>query len=430
MRSVIADRGLFDVNLVGHATNGANVMVGIKTDVATKFKEECPCIITSHCLAHRLQLAVEKAANQVPYLVKYISILNQFAKSLKYSPKLCRVLEESKSLHGGKATKSSRSNGTWYSRPRLAAWFSPANVMMTHFLAHAVGILGLLSRSLQRAELSYDQAKAIIDGSMLLIQSLVHIPGSYTQTALKELSQAPDASGHTSYRGHDIKDIDKQRETYRSAAESFVEEVVTRLHVAFPDTNIMSFFSIFSPCHSRAVSHKDDLKKLIQHFSPFVNEDEALTQWLILRNIMEQDAHKIRNMKCFYEEYIHQTQQTFPNLSQLAAIRLIILVTCVDCGRGISSYNSIKTDARSNLSVAKTEMLLNLSMKSKHLDQFNFDSAFRYRVTHKDRRGYRSLLKKCASELQVSTSTTSSMELLHIKGHAPHSFWRPKIVAK
>ncbi|XP_076304003.1 uncharacterized protein LOC143222034 [Tachypleus tridentatus] len=288
MRSVMTDQGLFDGDLVGLATDGANVMVGIKTGVATKFKDECPWIITSHCLAHRLQLAAEKAANQVPYLVKYISVLNQFVKSLKkYFPKLCRVLEENK---------------------------------------------------------------------------------------------------------------------------SFVEEVVTKLQVAFPDTNIMSFFSIFSPCHSRAVSDENDLKKLIQHFSSFVNEDEALTEWLLLRNIMEQDAHKNRNMKSFYKENIHQTRQTFTNLSQLAAIGLIIPVISVDCERGIRRYNRIKTDARNSLSVAKTEMLLNLSMKSKPLDHFNFDSAFRYWVTHKDRRGYHSLLKKCASKSQVSTSTTFSVE--------------------
>ncbi|XP_076354469.1 E3 SUMO-protein ligase KIAA1586-like [Tachypleus tridentatus] len=105
IRSVMAERGLFDVDLVGLTTDGASVMVGIKTGVATKFKEECPWIMTSHCLAHKLQLAAEKAANQVPYLVKYISVWNQFAKSLKYSPKLCWILEESKALHGKKSNK-------------------------------------------------------------------------------------------------------------------------------------------------------------------------------------------------------------------------------------------------------------------------------------------------------------------------------------
>ncbi|XP_076317771.1 zinc finger protein 862-like [Tachypleus tridentatus] len=244
MRSVMADRRLFYVELVELATDGANVMVGIKTGVATKFKEECPWIITSHCLAHRLQLAAEKAANQVPYLVKYISILNQFAKSLKYYPKLCRLREESKALHGEKSNKIKQLFFTrWLSfndsvqalvnciasvagclqvvamergtpgRALLNGLVQQMScysfVMMTHFLADAVGILGLLSRSLQRVDLFYDQAKAIIDGS---IQSLVHIPGPYTETALKELLQAPDASGYTSYRDHDIKDIDKQHE--------------------------------------------------------------------------------------------------------------------------------------------------------------------------------------------------------------------------
>ncbi|XP_076312638.1 uncharacterized protein LOC143226074 isoform X1 [Tachypleus tridentatus] len=93
-------------------------------------------------------------------------------------------------------------------------------VMMTHFLADAVGILGLLSRSLQRANLSYDQAKAIIDGSIL---SLAHIPGPYIQTALKELPQASDASGYTSYRGHDIKDIDKQMKSTDQLLSHFLK---------------------------------------------------------------------------------------------------------------------------------------------------------------------------------------------------------------
>ncbi|XP_076304164.1 zinc finger protein 862-like [Tachypleus tridentatus] len=201
MRSVMADRGLFDVDLVELATA---VMVGIKTDVATKFKEKCPWIIISHCLAHRLQLAAEKAANQVPYHVKYISVLNQFTKSLKYSPKLCRVLEESKALHGEKSNKIKQVFFTrWLSfndsvqalvncitsvisclqvvamergtpgRALLHGLVQQMScysfIIMTHFLADAVGILGLLSRSLQRADLPYDQSKAIIDVSILSI---------------------------------------------------------------------------------------------------------------------------------------------------------------------------------------------------------------------------------------------------------------------
>ena len=48
-------------------------------------------------MAKKLQLACEKAAKKVPYLQKYIGILDLFAKCLKYSPKLKRTLETVKS---------------------------------------------------------------------------------------------------------------------------------------------------------------------------------------------------------------------------------------------------------------------------------------------------------------------------------------------
>ena len=65
-----------------------------------RFKQIFPKLITTHCMAHRLQLAAEKAANSVSYLTKYIAVLNQFAKSLKFSPKLTWLLETAKDLYG------------------------------------------------------------------------------------------------------------------------------------------------------------------------------------------------------------------------------------------------------------------------------------------------------------------------------------------
>ena len=56
-------------------------------------------------MAHRLQLVSEKAAGRVPYITKYIGVLNTFAKALKFSPKFNRTLEASKDLHDEKANK-------------------------------------------------------------------------------------------------------------------------------------------------------------------------------------------------------------------------------------------------------------------------------------------------------------------------------------
>ena len=78
-----------------------------------RFKVMNPFMITNHCLAHRLQLAEEKAANQVPAIMKYIGILDTFTKALKFSPKLTRV-EASKDEYNEKAPKIKQAFFTRY----------------------------------------------------------------------------------------------------------------------------------------------------------------------------------------------------------------------------------------------------------------------------------------------------------------------------
>ena len=41
-------------------------MVGVKTDLTARFKEECLWLLADHCLAHHLQLSADKATNAVP----------------------------------------------------------------------------------------------------------------------------------------------------------------------------------------------------------------------------------------------------------------------------------------------------------------------------------------------------------------------------
>ena len=45
--------------LVGFASDGASAMVGAHNGVAAKLKAQSPCIVVTHCLAHRLALAAE-----------------------------------------------------------------------------------------------------------------------------------------------------------------------------------------------------------------------------------------------------------------------------------------------------------------------------------------------------------------------------------
>ena len=85
-------------NLVVIATDRAGVKIGAKTGLTARFKEEWPWLLANHCMAHRLLLSAEKATNAVSYITKHIGILNQFAKFLKFSTKLCRILSNCKDM--------------------------------------------------------------------------------------------------------------------------------------------------------------------------------------------------------------------------------------------------------------------------------------------------------------------------------------------
>ena len=69
------------------ASDGASVMLGRSTGVATRIKERNECLFITHCIAHRLALACISAENQVSFCkhVEYIikSVYNFFSNSTK-----------------------------------------------------------------------------------------------------------------------------------------------------------------------------------------------------------------------------------------------------------------------------------------------------------------------------------------------------------
>ena len=63
---------------------------------------------------------------------------------------------------------------------RVAKQIGPVTfLLMTHFLVDAVNILGLLSLSMQKENVTYATAKPQIDAAVVALQSMVTTPGPY-----------------------------------------------------------------------------------------------------------------------------------------------------------------------------------------------------------------------------------------------------------
>lgn len=79
--------------LVAFASDGASVMTGKKSGVATQLVKKYPNIITWHCLNHRLELAVGDAADETHGINHFRSFMDALYTLYSRSPKTQKQLE-------------------------------------------------------------------------------------------------------------------------------------------------------------------------------------------------------------------------------------------------------------------------------------------------------------------------------------------------
>ncbi len=212
-------------------------------------------------------------------------------------------------------------------------------VVLTHFLADTVGILGILSKS-QRSTITYCGAREMVDIALVSLLSLLTTPVPYNKAVMNDIPPNPDGSGHSSYHGLDVKDSDQERRKYDQAARSFIESLIARLEIAFPDSSVMSLFTTLSPRDSNF--SQSDIEALLSYFSPFVNQEAAVTEWHLLQEVFHHSGYSHMSLPEFFRDFLHKQCDAFPNINILAAIGTIIPVSSANCERGESRYNAIK----------------------------------------------------------------------------------------
>ena len=74
--------------------------------------------------------------------------------------------------------------------------------------------------------------------------------------------------------------------------------------------------------------------------------------------------------------FIHPSLDTYPILGGMATIVLTVPVTSVNCERGISTYNTIKTDGRASLKVSSVEGLINFNLNAPSVRDFPYEIGF------------------------------------------------------
>ena len=91
----LVEYGLGIECVAAFGSDGASVMTGKRNGVAAKLKQMQPSLVSVHCVAHRLALAVSEAADQVSPVKQFKSYLNSFLTYFHRSPKRAGQLQAS-----------------------------------------------------------------------------------------------------------------------------------------------------------------------------------------------------------------------------------------------------------------------------------------------------------------------------------------------
>lgn len=293
-------------------------------------------------------------------------------------------------------------------------------VALTYYLADCIGILGTLSKVMQRKGIEYSEIKPQIEAAITALKKLQTAPEPYFKEVEQLLPEEPDDSGYSLFKSHDIKDSVKERKKFKDAVDAFTEALLLRLEQTYPDSHLMEPFLILNPSSSVCAEDREGeaiekLERLLNRYNNMIATEAAHNEWILLREIMRQDRFKIMNMAGFFQTFLHPNRDSYPHLALLAAIGLTIPVTSVDCERGVSRYNAIKTDSRSSLTVNHVNTLMIISLEGKDLQNFDFKAAFDWWLNYKDRSGYLTMIKKAKKAKLSSTPvqiTDQSCEMI------------------
>ncbi|VDI74940.1 Hypothetical predicted protein [Mytilus galloprovincialis] len=401
---IIAYLKSFGVDLskiFGMGSDGASVMIGKHGGVSQLLKDTSPHLVEVHCVAHRLALACVDTAKEIPDIQFLESIVSTVYSYYKHSPtnlaelrswqliiddplfnpldihkvrwlsmgnaldNLRRSVVSIVNMLGDQTDTDIVANSLHNSMTTYKFFF------MLYFLSDLFGKINQLSKSLQKRDLSYATVKQLVDSFLMAIEAeyLTELPsfGPLCTEFLKSTEQSDTFKTITFQRNH--RDIHLKKRAVQCA-----QLIHDNIRDRFPDNKIFEAFSVFEP--SNFPSSVADLPRygeqqlecLGDHYN-LINQEELQVEWGILKYLIFNN-YKGLSFADLLTAIISRKDQ-FPNAISLMEISRILPVSSVECERGFSRQNIIKTKLRCSLGIDSLDQLMRISLVGVDVKDFD-----------------------------------------------------------
>jgi hypothetical protein len=399
------------------SSDGASVMLGRSTGVASRLKERNECLFITHCIAHRLALACNSAEKKVDFCkhvehviksvynffsnsTKRIDILHKYQEILEHPILKIKQIYEVRWLSWYEAIKNlclsieplmdtllemitltpnnSQKQNFISLYTEICDWKLLA---FLHFLWDILGHLSILSKVFQRKYIQISDIDPIIELTLSKIQQqfLVYdddekLPlGDHLNQFLLNFSEDDYSIGahqllwNENYEADLIGDI-----------SSFASAVILEIQERFPDRPLLNSMKILD--HANWPNSKEELanygEEELNMLSEFykIEINNICGEWFGYKAIVHSNFRNIKIEKLLprlFEFYY----DTFPNIIKLLGIIYSIPFSSVDCERGFSKQNLIKTDLRNSLNNETLHYWMMVGLEETDLSEFDFSRA-------------------------------------------------------
>ena len=404
--------------IYGFGSDGAAVMTGKNSGVATRLLSDNPYMLAMHCVAHKLALSCLDAAKSVKEVAYYEGMLHAlhsyFSRSHKRiehlrawqeildDPKVkplavhqIRWLSFANCVTNVRRTlpsllKSLQSDSE--EDPMAESLYNATAtykfLYLTHFFSDIMSDVAMLSRKFQERELNYSDLKKTLVATCDSIEQQYLAEDPSLGSNLREF--VDKYSGASLYHEFEIR---------RSHRDKLLPDVVTQfatlllesMRSRFPKLELWDALSIFQPntfpstVAAKAKFGKQNIANLLAHYgekrgsnTPPIDPDQAKQEWSLFKNHMFAIAagsteDEPVTMSSLAEEILSSEQmlREYPNMTKLLAFSRVLPVSSVECERGFSTQNLIKTRLRCSLSIENLDRLMRISINGPSVEDFD-----------------------------------------------------------
>ena len=242
----------------------------------------------------------------------------------------------------------------------------------THLLCDVLPTLTRLSKTFQRQCVDFSAVTDAVQAAIGAIEGFKHAPGPRLAGFFSGVPDTP-TEGYLYFKEQCISDSTAQRENFEKRKIDFLDALVANLNSRFPsaDTALLTSFSVFDPQKFPSEAElptygNAELDTLCEHYGSTklnndgcklpaaLNTEQVKDEWVVFRQLMSNNFRQC-TIQVLLQTLLNDQDLSFqyPNIVKLLTIALTLPVSTVDCERGFSRHNLIKTRLRSRLLTKK-----------------------------------------------------------------------------